>query len=141
LQNLKSVDKILAQNGLNSLDECQPKEFVQIGRLLEVKNLLRPTLDRFEITATPYYIEETGARGTIYTGVMSGNLRVINTADGETLIVQPFDAQVDFRRLPAATTQLWKVEDYGKYMLRAALSEQILPEFFEKLAEKQEKKE
>lgn len=139
LQNLKSVDKILTQNGLNALDECQPKDYVQIGRLLEVKNLLRATIDRFEITATPYYIEETGARGTIYTGMMSGNLRVISTADGETLVVQPFDTAIDFRQLPAATTQLWKAEDYGKYMIRSALSEQILPELYQKLAEKQKK--
>ena len=139
LQNLSSVDKILAQNGLNALNEVEPKQYVQIGRLLEVKNLLRATIDRFEIIATPFFIEETGAKGTIYTGAMSGNLRVISTADGETLVVQPFDARIDFRQLPFTMTQTWTPEDYGKYMIRASLSEQILPELFQKLAEKQKK--
>ncbi|MBR4219685.1 MAG: hypothetical protein IKR81_00940 [Victivallales bacterium] len=140
LQNLQSVDKILAQNGfVGALNELEPKQYVQIGKLLEVKNLMRATIDRFEILATPFFIQETGAQGTIYTGAMSGNLRVINTADGETLVVQPFDARIDFRQLPFTMTQTWTPVDYGKYMIRASLSEQILPELFKSLAAKQKK--
>jgi len=133
LQNLTSVDKILAQNGLNSLNEAQPKDYVHIGRLLEVKKLLCPTINRFEITATPFYVAETGAKGTIYTGSMSGNVKVINTADGEVQVVQPFDLKMDFRQLPPQLTQTWTAEDYGKQMIRSLLAERILPELFQKL--------
>jgi len=139
LQNLTSVDKILAQNGLNSLNEVQPKEYVQIGRLLEVKKLLCSTIDRFEITGTPYYVAETGAKGTIYTGSMSGSLKVINTADGETQVVLPFDLKMDFRQLPPQMTMTWTDVDYGKQMLRTLMTERILPEVFQKLEAAQKK--
>ena len=136
LQNLQSVDKILSQNGLNALNELEPKQYVQVGNLLEVKNIIRATVDRFEVLATPFFIQETGAQGTLYTGAMSGNIRVVNTADGETLIIQPFDARIDFSKLPLAMRQTWTMDDYGKYMIRASLSEQILPLLLQNLAAK-----
>lgn len=141
VQNLKSVNAILSKNGIGSLDACEPKTYVQIGRLLEVKNLIRSTLDRFEILATPYSIPETGASGTIYTGVMSGNIRIISTADGETLVLQPFETRVEFRHLPPSMTMGWTAEDYGKYMIRSSLGEHILPELFHALAAKQQSKD
>lgn len=134
LQNLKSVDAYLAKNGIASLDSCEPKTFVKIGNDLEVKNLLRATIDRFEIIATPFKVQETGAAGVVYTGVISGNLRVIGTATGETLIVQPFEYRTDFRCLAGVPTQGWTAEDYGKHLIRDALDEYILPELFKSLA-------
>ncbi len=141
LQNLKSVDAYLAKNGIVSLDSCEPKTFVKIGNDLEVKNLLRATIDRFEILATPFQVQETGAAGVYYTGVLSGNLRVIGTATGETLIVQPFEYRTDFRRLAAAHTLGWTAEDYGKQMIREALEEYVLPDLFKSLAARKQQGE
>jgi len=133
LQNLTSVDKILAQNGLNSLNEAQPKDYVHIGRLLEVKKLLCPAIDSFEITAIPYDIPLSGAKGTKYTVSVSGNVKVINTADGAVQFVQPFSKEMVFRKQQPQLTQTGTTEEYGKEMIRTLLREQILPELLQKL--------
>ena len=135
LQNLQSVGRILAKNGIDPLEECEPKTYAQIGRLLEVKNLLQATIDRFEIVAIPFYVAETGAQGVNYTGVMSGNLKMIGTKDGQMLAVKPFEVRMDFRYLDRRLTADWTNEDYGKYMIRTTLSEKVIPDLLQAVAE------
>ncbi|MCQ2403576.1 MAG: hypothetical protein MJ202_07625 [Lentisphaeria bacterium] len=140
LQNLKSVSAYLAKNGIASLEECEPRTYVKIGKDLEVKNLLRASIDRFEIVSQQFQVPETGYTGVIFTGVMSGTLRVINTSTGETLVVQPFEARANFNGLDPMATATWTTEDYGKFLIRSVVCENILPGLFQNLAAKQQQK-
>ena len=126
IQNLKSVTKILAKNGLDSLTELEPKMFVKVGKLLEVEMLLQPTVTKFELQAFPFFIEETGRRGTNYMGAIDGYLRVISAQQGNVVASIPIELKVDFRQLGRQATLNWTVADYHKYMLKTTIV-QILP--------------
>lgn len=135
LQNLQSVSKILEKNNIDPLEECEPKTYTQIGNLLEVKQLIQATIERFEIVATPYYVAETGAKGVNYTGVMSGSVQIIGTKTGQKLAVMPFEVRMDFRYLDRRLTADWTNEDYGKYMIRTTLSEKVIPDMIKAAGE------
>ena len=127
VQNLQSVAKILKKNNLDNLYELEPKMYRKVGTLLEVKNLLQATITRFEIVQKPYYVEETGARGVRYTGYLEGNIRVISTKTGNVLANVPFEERVNFRTLSRQETRDWTISDYGKYMIKTAMTQSIVP--------------
>ncbi len=127
LQNLQSVNKILKRNNLDKLYELEPKMFVKVGKLLEVKVLIQATISRFEVIARKYYVEETGARGVRYTGVIEGNVRLVSAQNGRLLGSIPFEETVKFRELSRSETRDWTLADYGKYMIKSVVNKKIVP--------------
>ena len=128
LQNLQSVSKILKKNNLDNLYELEPKMFVKVGKLLEVKTLIQATVTRFEIIGKKYYVEETGARGIRWTGTMEGYIRIISVQDGRLLASVPFEENVRFRNLDRNMTRDWTIDDYGKYLIKTVIPQKIAPE-------------
>ena len=128
LKNLQSVAKILRQNNLDNLYEMEPKMYRKLGTLLDVKNLLQATISRFEIVGKPYHVEETGARGVRYLGYLEGNIRVVSASTGNVAANVPFEIKVDFRDLSRRETRDWTVNDYGKHLIKVAMSRDIVPE-------------
>ena len=135
LQNLKSVTKILADNGIGSLAEVEPKTYSKIGKLLEVELLLQPTITKFELQAFPFVVTETGYQGVNYVGAIDGYLRVISAQTGTVVASIPVDLKVYFQNLDRQITMNWTTADYHKYMLKTAIAQQILPELFKSLQE------
>ncbi len=135
IQNLKSVTRILADNGIGSLTEVEPKTYSKIGKLLEVELLLQPTITKFELQAFPFVVTETGYQGVNYVGVIDGHLRVISAQTGTVVASIPIDLKVYFQNLDRQITMNWTTEDYHKYMLKTAIAQQILPELFKSLQE------
>lgn len=127
LQNLQSVNNILERNNLGRLSSMEPKTYRKVGELLEVKNLIMPTITRFEVAETKYYVSETGARGAYYIGYFEGNVRVVETKSGNIVASIPFEVQIDFRQLKRSVTRDWTEKDYGKYMITAGM-QQFVPE-------------
>ncbi len=127
LQNLQSVAKILQANNLDNLYELEPKMFVKVGKLLEVKYLIQATITRFEIIRKPFYVEETGAKGFRYLGNIEANIRVISAQNGETIASVPFEEHINFRDLDRSMTREWTVDDYGKYLIKVIVPQKIAP--------------
>lgn len=128
LQNLQSVAKILKKNNLDNLYELEPKMYVKVGKLLEVKILIQAFVTRYEIIRESYYVEETGAKGVRYTGVMEGNVRLISAQNGRIIASVPVEERVKFRNLSRQMTRDWTVSDYGKYLIKNIVSQKIVPE-------------
>ena len=133
IQNLKSVTKILADNGIASLAEVEPKTYSKIGKLLEVELLLQPTITKFELQAFPFVVTETGYQGVNYVGAIDGYLRVISAQTGSVVASIPVDLKIYFQNLDRQITMNWTTADYHKYMLKTAIAQQILPELFKSL--------
>ena len=127
LQNLTSVNRILAQNDLGKLDELEPKMYVKVGQLLEVKKIVQATLTRFEIIRIPYNVEETGAQGFRWIGTIEGHVRAISAQTGRTVASVPFEEKFNFRNLSRDVTRDWTPDDYGKYLIRTVIPKRILP--------------
>ncbi len=127
LQNLQSVKKILQRNNLDNLYELEPKMFVKVGKLLEVQTLLQATITRFELVGKKYYVEETGAKGIRWSGVLEGSIRVISAQTGRVLASMPFEERVLFRNLGYSRTKDWTVDDYGKYLIKTVIPGKIAP--------------
>lgn len=127
LQNLQSVVKILTKNKLNNLYELEPKEFVKVGKLLEVQTLLQATITRFSLIKTPYYVEETGAKGISWSGVIEGNVRVISAQTGVLVASVPFRERVAFDYLSYSMTRDWTETDYGKYLIETVIPKKVVP--------------
>ena len=128
LQNLQSVEKILQRNDLDKLEELEPRMYVKVGKLLEVKMLLQPTITRFEIIGKKYHVSETGASGIRYTGVLEGNIRLVSAQNGRLLASVPFEENVRFRNLSHEMKKDWTLDDYGKYLIKTVLPAKIVPE-------------
>ena len=127
LQNLQSVAKILQKNNLDNLYELEPKMFVKIGKLLEVQTLLQATVTRFQVIGKPFHVEESGARGIRWSGVLEGNVRVISAKNGEILASVPFRERVVFRNLDREMTRDWTMADYGKYLIETVVPAKVVP--------------
>ena len=127
LQNLQSVAKILKKNDLDNLNELEPKMYVKVGKLLEVEMLIQATITRFEIEKIAYNVSETGAKGFRYIGHLEGNVRIVSAQTGETLGSVPFEERVNFRDLPVSQTRDWTVDDYGKYLIKTIIPQEIIP--------------
>lgn len=127
LQNLQSVSKILRRNNLDRLNELEPKMFVKVGQLLEVQNLIRATITRFEIAGIPYHVAESGAKGVRYIGYLEGNIRIISAQDGSVIANIPFEERVNFRYLNKRETRDWTAKDYGKFMIKTVMNDTIAP--------------
>ena len=127
LQNLQSVAKILRENNLGNLGELEPKMFVKVGKLLEVKYLIQATITRFEIVGIPYDVSETGASGFRYKGFIECNIRVVETSKGKVVASVPFEGQADFRQLDRQLTRDWTEADYYKYLIKTMVPMQIAP--------------
>lgn len=128
LQNLQSVAKILKKNNLDNLYELEPKMFVKVGKLLEVKTLIQANITRFEVVGRKYNVEETGAKGVRYTGVLEGDIRIISAQNGRILASVPFEERVNFRNLARDMTRDWTLDDYGKYLIKTVIPQTIVPE-------------
>ena len=133
IQNLKSVKRILADNGISSLEEAEPKTYSKIGKLLEVELLLQPTITKFELQAFPFVVTETGYQGVNYVGAIDGYLRVISAQTGSVVASIPVELKIYFQNLDRQITMNWTTEDYHKYMLKTAIAQQIIPELFKAL--------
>jgi len=131
LQNLKSIDKILADNKIDGLEEVEPKTYAKIGRLLEVDYLMLSTISRYEVVAQEIYVKETGASRVNYTGVLEGDVRVIATKDGGVIASIPFEGRLDFRRVDRRLCRDWTMDDYGKYLIKVILADKMVPELLE----------
>ena len=105
IQNLKSVTKILAENGIGSLAEVEPKTYSKIGKLLEVELLLQPTVTKFELQAFPFVVTETGYQGVNYVGAIDGYLRVISAQTGSVVASIPVDLKIYFQNLDRQITK------------------------------------
>ena len=127
LQNLQSVAKILKKNDLDNLNELEPKMYVKVGKLLEVEMLIQATITRFEIEKIAFNVAETGAKGFRYIGHLEGSVRIVSARTGETLASVPFEERVNFRDLPISMTRDWTVDDYGKYLIKTIIPEEIIP--------------
>ena len=127
MQNLKSVRKILEKNNLDRLDELEPKMYVKVGKLLEVQQVIRVTVTRFEIVGFPYHVAETGARGTNYIGTTEGLVRAVSARTGQVLASVPFEVKIDSRSIDRAVLRSWTMDDYGKYLIKVAVHSQIVP--------------
>jgi len=127
LQNLQSVAKILKKNDMDNLNELEPKMYVKVGKLLEVEMLIQATVTRFEIEKIAYNVSETGAKGFRYIGNLEGSVRIVSAQTGETLASVPFEERVNFRNLPVSMTRDWTVDDYGKYLIKTVIPEEIIP--------------
>lgn len=127
MQNLKSVRKILQKNNLDRLDELEPKMFVKVGKLLEVQQIIRATVTRFEIIGIPYQVSETGAQGTYYIATTEGFVRAVSARTGLVLASVPFEIKIDSRSLDRALLRSWTMDDYGKYLIKVAVHSQIVP--------------
>ncbi|MBP5671777.1 MAG: hypothetical protein J6X49_05270 [Victivallales bacterium] len=131
IQNLKSVSKILARNGMDALDELEPKMYVKAGKLLEVEMLMKPTITKFELQMLTVNIEETGRQIVKYIGAIDGNLRIISAQTGNVVGNIPLGMKIDFYALGRQQPELrqmmraWTPEDYHKYMLQMAISQQV----------------
>lgn len=128
LQNLQSVTKILKKNNLDNLYELEPKMFVKVGKLLEVKTLIQANITRFEVVGKKYYVEETGAKGVRYTGILEGDIRIISAQNGRILASVPFEERVKFRELDRDMTRDWTLDDYGKYLIKTVIPQKVVPE-------------
>lgn len=128
LQNLQSVAKILKKNNLDNLYELEPKMFIKVGKLLEVKTLIQANITRFEVVGKKYYVEETGAKGFRYTGFLEGHVRIVSAQNGKILASVPFEERVRFRNLNRSMTQDWTSDDYGKYLIKTVIPQKIVPE-------------
>jgi len=126
LQNFSSVSKILRRNNLDRLDELEPKMYVKVGKLLEVKMLIRVTVNRFEIAQIPFYVPETGAQGYRYIGTIGGDVRIVSAQDGELVASIPFEDKIDYRNISSAERRNWTPDDYGKYLIHSVTA-RIVP--------------
>lgn len=133
IQNLKSVTRILADNGVGPLVEVEPKTYSKIGKLLEVELLLQPTITKFELQAFPFVVTETGYQGVNYVGVIDGFLRVVSAQTGIVVASLPIDMKIYFQNLDRQITMNWTTADYHKYMLKTAIAQQVIPELFKSL--------
>lgn len=124
LQNYKSVSALLRKNNIPKLDEAEPAMFVRIGGLLRVDALIQPVITRFEEIRKTETIEVTRQTIVRRIGNLEGSIRILDTRTGETVKVIPFRKRVDFDELE--DTEDWTPEDYGKYLISAALQD-ILP--------------
>lgn len=128
LQNLQSAKKILQENNLNNLNELEPKMFVKVGELLEVKTLIQATITRFEITAKRYYVRETGAHGIRWIGTLEGNVRIISAQNGHIIASVPFEEKISSKDLDRSMTRDWTMNDCGKYLIKTVIPQKIVPE-------------
>ena len=127
MQNLKSVRKILEKNNLDRLDELEPKMYVKVGKLLEIQQIIRATVTRFEIINFPYYVAETGAKGSYFIGSAEGFVRAVSARNGQVLASVPFEVKIDSRSIDRAVLRSWTMDDYGKYLIKVAVHSQIVP--------------
>ena len=127
MQNLKSVRRILQKNDLDNLDELEPKMYVKLGKLLEVQQVIRATVTRFEIISIPYHVEETGASGSYCIGTAEGFVRAVSARNGQVLASVPFEVKIDSRSIDRAVLRSWTMDDYGKYLIKVAVHSQIVP--------------
>ncbi len=127
LQNLQSVAKILKANNLDNLYELEPKMFVKVGKLLEVKYLIQATITRFEIIAQPYEVAETGASGVRYFGTIEAYIRVISAQDGSVVASVPFEEKFNSRDLDRSMTRGWTPDDFGKYLIKVLVPQKVAP--------------
>ena len=118
LHNMQKVQNILARNKLGHLNAMEPRWFIAVGKLLQVRALIMVTVTRFELIEKTYHVEETGANGVRYTGFQEGFVRVISAQSGEVLASIPFEQQVDFRKLPRTQTRDWESDDYYRHMTK-----------------------
>ena len=128
LQNLQSVTKILNEHQLGNLTELEPKTYRRVGELLEVSDLIQPTITRCEVIATPFEVRQTGAKGTYYVGYLEGHVRIVSTHTGKVVASIPFDQRIDFRQLGPQITRDWVQADYGKYLVRSTVVTLIAPQ-------------
>ncbi len=127
LQNLQFVHRILQKNRLDTLGELEPKMYVKVGKLLEVQQLIRAYITRFEIVSIPYYAEETGAQGFRFIGNMEGYVRVVSAQDGALTASIPFEEKINFNYLSRSVTQDWTPEDYMKVLIKTIIPQRIVP--------------
>lgn len=138
LQNLQSVSKILKDNRIGNLYELEPKMFRQIGELLEVQYLIQCRITRFDVVSTTYHVAETGASGKRTIGYLDGNVRVVSAQDGKVMGSVNFEHQLNFRDLGYQTTKDWMAEDYGKYLIKTVMNDQIVPKLLKTQAYRSE---
>ncbi len=116
LQNLKSVNTILHENGITSLTDVPPSTYVTIGNLLQgVDYLVQFTINRYSIETITTDIEVTKNRVTKRIGALAGSLRVISTKTGEVVAVFPFNRTLNFSRVRNTTD--WVLQDYVRYLI------------------------
>lgn len=133
LQNLSSVNKILAKNKIDALDEVEPATYRRIGELLRVDFLIQPKVTRHDLVMDKVFIAASQREILRCSGNIEGNVRIIDAKTGEVVGSIPFRMPVDFNklRIPSANT-VWTVDDYGKYMIETLIP-QITPNIVKKL--------
>jgi len=123
LRAFKSAAAILRKNNIPPLDEAEPALFARAGSLLRVDYLLQPVITRFDIVEKREAIEVTRQVVIRRLGHLEGSLRILDARTGETDSVLKIRKEVDFSDLD--DTEDWMIEDYGKYLIRAALQDLI----------------
>lgn len=129
LQNLQSVAKILAKNNIDELYAVEPAMFVRIAGLLRVDFLVQATINEFNIEKESIYVAASKRNVVLFTGTMSGNIRIISGRTGELVGSIRFHEKIDFSDLSG--TEDWDGEDYGVCMI-----ESTLPGIVEKVIKK-----
>lgn len=116
LHNFNAVKKVLHDSNLPKLNEMTPQIFKQIGKLLNVKNIIITAITRFEIIEKPYHIVESGAKGVKRIGFQEGYCRVISAETGEVIAAYPFRQEIELHKLPKNQTKNWLIDDYYRFM-------------------------
>ena len=121
VKNQRTTAKILKENNITNLHGISPK----VSKRLNVKNLLQPTITRFQLIGKKFHVEKTGVSRTRWVGVIEGNIRAVSIKTGQLLASIPFREKVVFDKLPRPITRDWAMEDYGKYLIKTVVTQNI----------------
>ena len=120
VRTTKSIEGLLADNGLEDPDYADPATFRRMGEVVRADYLIQPVVRRFELVANERYIAATRSTVVSTVGYYEGNVRIINVSSGETVGQIPFAVKADFARMARQTAD-WGDKDYAFYMVEQAV--------------------
>ncbi len=122
LFQLQSINKILRDNKIDNLEEAEPAMYARIGELLRADYLVQPEITRFDTRIDKKYVAASKRTVVKCIGDLNGSVRIINAKTGDLIDNINFRQRIDFSDISSEIdTSEWTPEDYGNYLIDAAL--------------------